>query len=166
MFHVGNSYNHSPWDTSEVATSLSQNIYGLKDGVKGALEVADIYTPHGFEARINGTSKTNSYTQNAWVNIENLYASDSGVHLTYEMSSGASGDVSQQIFGHIENLITNKYYFKPETDISGIGMMMVVASTPGKKAFLIKYLIIKCLMKQVLNSIMFLKMGKKDILVS
>ena len=34
------------------------------------------------------------------------------------------------------------------------------------KAFLIKYLIIKCLMKQVLNSIMFLKMGKKDILVS
>ncbi len=134
VFHVGNSYNHSPWDTSEVATSLSQNIYGLKDGVKGALEVADIYTPHGFEARINGTSKTNSYTQNAWVNIENLYASDSGVHLTYEMSSGASGDVSQQIFGHIENLITNKYYFKPETDISGIGMMMVVASTPGKKA--------------------------------
>lgn len=36
----------------------------------------------------------------------------------------------------------------------------------GTKAFLIKYLIIKCLMKQVLNSIMFLKMGKKDILVS
>ena len=36
----------------------------------------------------------------------------------------------------------------------------------GIKGFSYQYLIIKCLMKQVLNSIMFLKMEKKDILVS
>lgn len=55
VFHMGNSYNSDPWNASEVSSSLYQKIYGLKDGVEGNLEVADIYTPHGFEARINGS---------------------------------------------------------------------------------------------------------------
>ena len=55
QFSHGNSYNSDPWNASEVSSSLYQKIYGLKDGVEGNLEVADIYTPHGFEARINGS---------------------------------------------------------------------------------------------------------------
>lgn len=65
--------------------------------------------------------------------IENLYASTTGVHLTYDMPALASGGASQQIFGHIENLITNTFYFEPQPDMSGIGTMMVVASIPVKK---------------------------------
>ncbi|MEY8455902.1 autotransporter outer membrane beta-barrel domain-containing protein [Turicimonas muris] len=47
--------------------------------------------------------------------------------------SSPSGDVSQQIFDHIENLITNTYYFDKEVDMSGVGTMMVLASAPHTK---------------------------------
>ncbi|WP_302945428.1 hypothetical protein [Turicimonas muris] len=52
---MGNMYNHDSWNVGQVSSSLYQKIYGLKDGVEGTLEVADIYTPHGFDARINGS---------------------------------------------------------------------------------------------------------------
>ncbi len=143
-FSHGKLYNSDPWNASEVSSvPISKDLW-LKRRSRGNLEVADIYTPHGFEARINRQRAIkNSYTQNAHVKIEIFYASDSGVHLTYDMSadplSSPSGDVSQQIFDHIENLITNTYYFDKESrhvrrwydDGAGLGSAY---KTDGSKA--------------------------------